>query len=183
MGKPEQPAPSLLFTGILFNDDNCLRVAKKTLIENYDNCVLETPPFPWDYSEYYKEELGANIKKTFIFFKKLIMPDQIIDIKLQTNQIEESFSENNKRKINIDPGYLTLANVVLATTKNYSHRIYLGKGIYGEVTLIYKNNTYSPYIFTYQDYQDTRTIEVFLEARKYLKNISSVKKQQGCLCG
>lgn len=182
MGKTEQPVPALLFAGVLYNDDNCLSAAKKTLIENYGNCILEIPSFPWSYSKYYNEELGTNIMRTFMFFEKLISPEKIIDIKLQTNQIEESLSEKSKRKVNIDPGYLTLSNIVLATTKNYSHRIYLGKGIYGEVTLIYKNNTYSPYIFTYQDYQDTKSIEMFLEARKYLKDILSAKKQQGCLC-
>ncbi len=182
MGKPEHSEPVLLFAGILYNDENCLNAAKKTLIENYGNCILETPSFHWNYSEYYNKEFGSNIMRTFMFFEKLISPEQIIEIKLKTNQIEESFSGNNKRKINIDPGYLTLANVVLATTKNYSHRIYLGKGIYGEVTLIYKNNTYSPYIFTYQDYQEPKTVEMFLEARKYLRNISSVKKQQDCPC-
>jgi hypothetical protein len=171
MGKPEQPALALLFAGILYNDDNCLNAAKKTLIENYGNCVLETPSFSWNYSDYYNKEFGNNIMRTFMFFEKLISPEQIIDIKLQTNQMEESFSEKGKRKVNIDPGYLTLSNIVLATTKNYSHRIYLGKGIYGEVTLIYKNNTYSPYIFTYQDYQDAKSIEMFLEARKYLKRM------------
>lgn len=169
MGKTEQPAPALLFAGILYNDDNCLSAAKKTLIENYGNCILEIPSFPWNYSEYYNKEFGNNIIRTFMFFEKLISPEQIIDIKLQTNQIEESLSEKGKRKVNIDPGYLTLSNIVLATTKNYSHRIYLGKGIYGEVTLIYKNNTYSPYIFTYQDYQDEKSIKMFLEIRKYLK--------------
>ena len=89
--------------------------------------------------------------RTFIFFKDLINRAEIADIKLRTNDIEAVLSTDGKRNVNIDPGYLTLANVILATTKGYSHRIYLGKGIYGEVTLLYKekDKTFVPNIFTY----------------------------------
>ena len=109
--------------------------------------------------------------RTFIFFKDLINRAEIADIKLRTNDIETSLSIDGRRKVNLDPGYLTLANVILATTKGYSHRIYLGKGIYGEVTLLYreKDKTFVPNIFTYSDYQDKKCIEMFIKAREFLK--------------
>ncbi|MDP3049220.1 MAG: DUF4416 family protein [Thermodesulfovibrionales bacterium] len=171
MGTPANPEPALLFTGILYSDESYLSKAKESLLSTFGAALLETPPVSWDYSEYYKEEIGSPIKRIFIFFRNLINPGEIVDIKLRTNSIEDSMSVDGKRKINIDPGYLTLANVILATTKGYSHRIYLGKGIYGEVSLLYKekNRTFIPHIFTYPDYQDKKCIEMFIKAREFLK--------------
>ncbi len=169
MGKPLPPEPALFFTGILYTDHAHLAKAKEILIKLFGPAFMETPPFNWDYSDYYKEELGSGIMRTFMFFENLINPEDIVDIKLKTNNIEDSLSVDGKRRINLDPGYLTLSNLVLATTKNYSHRIYLGKGIYGEVTLIYKDKTFIPHIFTYTDYQDKNCIEMFINARTLLK--------------
>lgn len=168
MGKPIPPDPVLLFTGILYSDNLYFAKAKEILLKLFGPALLETPPFNWDYSDYYKKELGSQVMRTFIFFRKLINPEDIVDIKLKTNSIEDSLSADGKRKINLDPGYLTLSNVVLATTKNYSHRIYLGKGIYGEVTLLYKDKTFVPHIFTYPDYQDKKCIDMFIKAREFL---------------
>lgn len=171
MGNPANPKPALLFTGILYSDESYLSKAKESLLSTFGAALLETPSVNWDYSEYYKEEIGSPIKRIFIFFRNLINPGEIVDIKLRTNDIEASLSTDGKRNVNIDPGYLTLANVVLATTKGYSHRIYLGKGIYGEVSLLYKekDKTYMPHIFTYPDYQDKKCIEMFIKAREFLK--------------
>ncbi|MEK7267400.1 MAG: DUF4416 family protein, partial [Nitrospirota bacterium] len=148
-----------------------LSKAKESLLSAFGAALLETPPVSWDYSEYYKEEIGSPIMRTFIFFKDLINRAEIADIKLRTNDIETSLSTDGKRNVNLDPGYLTLANVILATTKGYSHRIYLGKGIYGEVSLLYreKDKTFVPNIFTYSDYQDKKCIEMFVKAREFLK--------------
>lgn len=171
MGNPANPKPALLFTGILYSDESYLSKAKESLLKIFGSALLETPSVSWDYSEYYKEEIGSPIKRIFIFFRNLINPGGIVDIKLRTNDIEASLSTDGKRNVNIDPGYLTLANVVLATTKGYSHRIYLGKGIYGEVSLLYKekDRTFIPHTFTYPDYQDKKCIEMFIKAREFLK--------------
>jgi len=177
MGKPLFPAPSLLFTGILYTDVSYLEKTKEILIDFFGPTLIETSPFQWNYSDYYKRELGSQIMRTFIFFRNPINPEDIVDIKLKTNSIEDSMSVNGKRKINLDPGYLTLSNVVLATTKNYSHRIYLGKGIYGEVTLVYKDKTFIPHIFTYPDYQEKNCIEMFMKAREMLKDILEFKSE------
>jgi len=99
----------------------------------------------------------------------------LAQIKLKTNEIEDALSSKGKRCINLDPGYLTLSKIVLASTKNYAHRIYLGKGVYGEVTLVYvyKDSTYTPHLFTYRDYQDKTCIEMFLNVRAMLKKMLS----------
>ncbi|KAF0145314.1 MAG: hypothetical protein FD156_1145 [Nitrospirae bacterium] len=171
MGKPHSPGPALLFTGILYSENECFEKTKKTLLDLFGPSLMETSPVNWDHSDYYKEELGSPIKRIFIFFGNLINHEDIVDIKLKTNSIEDSLSVDGKRRVNIDPGYLTLANVVLATTKGYSHRLYLGKGIYGEVSLLYreKDRTFVPNIFTYSDYQEKNCIDMFLKARGFLK--------------
>ena len=91
---------------------------------------------------------------------------QIVDIKLKTNKIEdEVFTESGKRMVNIDPGYLTSAKVVLATTKNFQHRIYINRGIYAEVTLRYMKDGFSPWEWTFKDYKRKETIDFFNELR------------------
>ena len=82
--------------------------------------------------------------------------------------VEKKLSENGRRRINIDPGYLTPSKVVLASTKNYSHRIYMGKGIYAEATLVFRNGRYGPHLFTYRDYASEAYVDIFCEARKTL---------------
>jgi hypothetical protein len=99
----------------------------------------------------------------------VIDPETLADIKVKTNEIEDSFSVNGKRQINLDPGYLTLAKIVLASTKNYAHRVYLRKGIYGEITLFYQDGIFKPHIFTYRDYQEKSCVDMFMRARTLFK--------------
>ena len=110
--------------------------------DKFGNILFQSNIQPWEYSEHYNKELGNQIYRNFIFFDEIIDPSALADIKLLTNDIEAIYSQDGKRRINLDPGYITLAKVVLASTKNYSHRIYLGKGIYAELALIYKNNQF-----------------------------------------
>jgi len=169
MGKPSSPDPVLLFVGMLCRNEKYLAGAKERLHALFGEPIFESSQMPWDYSDYYREELGSPIKRTFIFFKKPIDPGILSDVKLATNKIEEELSTGGKRNINLDPGYLTLHHVVLASTKNYSHRIYTGKGIYAEVTLVYRDGKYRPHLFTYADYCSDAYVELFAQARELLK--------------
>lgn len=136
---------------------------------------MEGPKIRWDFSDYYKKELGNEIFRRFIFFKNLIKQESLPDIKLKTNEIEIRLSTNGKRNINLDPGYLTLSKIILASTKDYSHRIYLRDGIFAEVTLLYnkKEGSFVPNINTYKDYTDYRYINLFNLARYYLRLIKN----------
>lgn len=171
MGRIMPPEKAMLFVGFLYNDTLIFKKSLDILTEVYGEILFISEQMYWNYSEYYKSELGDNILRQFVFLKNLIDPATIVDIKLQTNKFEEIFTVDNKRKINIDPGYVTLSKIILATTKNYSHRIYLGKGIYAEATLIYKNNTYLPFFYTYRDYKEKKYIDIFMKARNELKNL------------
>ncbi len=171
MGRIRNPEQALLFISTLFSDNKAFHDSKEILKNSFGEILFISPIIQWDYSLYYKEEIGWPLYRHFIFFKDLIDPGVLADIKLRTNEIELLLSSEGRRTINLDPGYITLSKVVLASTKNYAHRIYLGKGIYGEVTLIYKDNSYKPHLFTYRDYQDKTHIDILIKARKMLKKM------------
>jgi hypothetical protein len=129
--------------------------------------------FTFNYTSYYEEEMGKGLKRRFISFERLISPDLLPDIKLFTNELEKKYSFKNNRKINIDPGYLASEKVVLATGKNYSHRPYLRDGIYADLTLIYEKGSFISLRWTYPDYKESKTIEIFNNIRKrYIFQIS-----------
>jgi hypothetical protein len=172
MGAIKPPESALLFVSTLYHSEDIFNQSKVILENNLGDILSVSPPLTWDYSSYYKDEIGWPLFRQIIFFKNLIDPVLLVDIKIKANEIESAFTLDSKRQINLDPGYLTLSKIVLASTKNYAHRLYLGRGIYGEITLIYKDGTYSPHIFTYRDYQDKSHIDVFIKARALLKKIS-----------
>ena len=175
MGKVRPAEPVLLFMGTLYSDAGIFNYSKEIIEKNFGDILLISPSIKWNHSSYYKDELGWPLFRQFIFLKNLIDPGMLAQIKLKTNEIEDALSSKGKRCINLDPGYLTLSKIVLASTKNYAHRIYLGKGVYGEVTLVYvyKDSTYTPHLFTYRDYQDKTCIEMFLNVRAMLKKMLS----------
>jgi len=174
--KVRLPEKALLFAGTLFSNEDYYAEALQSLQKIFGEAAMESPPAIWDYTDYYKEDLGDLIYRRFIFFKKLIGEDSLSTIKLITNEIERDLFTVKKRNINIDPGYLTPAKIVLASTKDYSHRIYLKDGIYGDVALIFKNGQFIPHVNTYRDYQDEKFINVFMMARKLLFLIKESSK-------
>lgn len=170
------PKKALLFASTLFSNEDYYAEALQSLQRIFGEAAMESPPTIWNYTDYYKKEIGEPIYRRFIFFKKLIGEDSLSIIKLTTNEVEKNLSTAGKRNINIDPGYLTPAKIVLASTKDYSHRIYLKDGIYGDVALIFKNGQFIPHINTYRDYQDEKFINVFTMARKLLFLIKESSK-------
>lgn len=144
---------------------------QQILERKFGDTLLVSPLSEWDHSLYYKDELGWPLFRQFIFFKNIIDPETLADIKVKTNEMEDAFSVHGKRRINLDPGYLTLAKIVLASTKNYAHRVYLRKGIYGEVTLFFQDGIYRPNIFTYRDYQEKSCVDMFMRARELFSEL------------
>lgn len=125
-----------------------------------------------EFTSYYEMEMGSNLKKCFITFFDLIAPEELPAIKTKTNILEEKYNINNKRQVNIDPGYITQAKLILATTKNYSHRIYIGNGIFGDVHMHFKNKSYQSQSWTYPDYKDGNNVNFFNAVRqRYLEQL------------
>ncbi|MBN1980997.1 MAG: DUF4416 family protein [Chitinivibrionales bacterium] len=149
------PAPQAkLFLAIMYTDPGVRDAALQLFLERYGVCDTVLGPILVDsYTRYYEKEMGSSLLKDFLFYRGLITLDTLPDVKTFTNQIEERFSLDGRRTVNLDPGYLTQDKLVLASTKNFLHRIYLGKGIFGEVTLHYRNNRYRYFSWTYPDYR------------------------------
>jgi hypothetical protein len=166
MAKIRPVDKTMLFVGALYSDQEYFFRACSALRDAFGDIVMESPQSAWDCSDYYADEMGAPIFRRFVFFREPFSPDALADAKLKTIEIEAGFSVDGKRQINLDPGYLTLAKVVLASTKDYSHRIYLRDGIYAEATLIFKGNRFQPHLHTYTDYKDEKRQRMFLLARE-----------------
>ena len=114
------------------------------------------------HSDYYKKEMGNNLKRMVIGFKNLIERDRLVEIKIFTNSLEEQFSIEGMRTVNIDPGYISGEHLVLATGKGFYHRPYLGKGVYADLTLVYQQNKFRALEWTYPDYASERDDWCFL---------------------
>jgi hypothetical protein len=169
MGVPHLFEEPILFIGTLFPDKKIFDDVSPILTDNFGSILFQSNIQPWKYSDHYNKELGTPLYRNFIFFNKVIDPSSLADIKLLTNAMETTCSHAGKRRINLDPGYITLAKVVLASTKNYSHRIYLGKGIYAELALLYKNHQFISMPYTYNDYKDQAYLNMFTTVRNLLK--------------
>ena len=166
VGTVKKPNKAILFAGLLYNIDVKPKTIYSILEDEFGRICLESQTFPFIETNYYKSEMGENLRRVYIAFDTLLDMEQIVDIKLKTNKIEDRvFTGSGKRKVNIDPGYLTSAKVVLATTKNFQHRIYLNRGIYAEVTLRYMKNGFSPWKWTFKDYKRKEAVEFFNKLR------------------
>lgn len=165
MGIPRPMEEAILFTGLLFSDENVLGEIIPVLAESFGEVLLTSPEYPWDHTGFYDDELGTPIRRRFIFFRPLIDPSSLVETKLLTNRIESGFTRDGKRRINIDPGYLGPPKVVLVSTKNFVHRVYLGNGIYGNVELYFINGAFEPLPFTYPDFRLAPTLRFFESAR------------------
>ncbi|MDR1052405.1 MAG: DUF4416 family protein [Endomicrobium sp.] len=165
MGIIKSTKKAKLFCGIIFSDMGIYEKHIDILKNEFGNIDIKSEIINFNFSNYYNKEFGSNLKRTWISFSNLILTNFITNIKKSTNLIENNSSKKNKRQINIDPGYITAANIVLATTKDYSHRIHINNGIYGEVSLIY-NKGYIKLPWTYPDYLSKVASNFFLCARK-----------------
>lgn len=177
MGEIKSPQPVKLFIGILSSQPELFPEIHKALQRKFGPIDHETDFIPFTFTTYYNQSMGELIQKQFLSFSRLIQPDALPRIKVWTNQLEEKFIRRHRgvpRPINLDPGYLESAKLILASTKNYSHRIYLKRGIYAEVTLHYKKGGFQSFPWTYPDYQTKEYTDFFNQLRMiYLGQLKS----------
>lgn len=170
MGNLRQIPLVKLFCGIIAVDEDAVALAKQGLKEQVGEIDLQSDMIPFDFTDYYRAEMGEGLLRQFVSFEELIPPDRIADIKLLTNEIEKSNSFNadgqSRRRINLDPGYVTPAKIVLATTKDFSHRIYLRDGIYAEVTMGFRKEGFKHFDWTYPDFKSGRYDDFFKTIRE-----------------
>lgn len=169
MGIPGRPAPVMLICGILVSRPDLLPDVRRRLEDDFGPVRLESDPIPFVWTRYYEKEMGTDITRKFLTFENLICPGEIARIKLQTNAIEADFARRPdagvQRPVNLDPGYMDGSRLVLASTKDNSHRIYIGDGIYAELTLSFRKGAFRHYEWTYPDYRSEQYAAFFERAR------------------
>ena len=126
---------------------------------------MVSPWMPFDYTSYYEQEMGAPLFRRLLAFKSLIEQLDLASVKLITNHLEDQYMRNGRRRVNIDPGYLSYERFVLASGKNFIHRIYIGQKIYADLTLIYQQGAYQKLPWTYPDYADRPITSFLAQAR------------------
>ena len=158
MGTVKRPPSVLCFASLIFNDSARMDDVEKELGDVLGPVLDRTVTKPFFHSDYYEKEMGKNLSRYFLLFASLISREQLPEVKLRTNDIEMRHARKGYRTVNIDPGYIASEQVVLATTKGYAHRLYLGSGIYGDLTLMFENGSYRGLPWTYPDYRSEEII-------------------------
>jgi hypothetical protein len=152
---------------------DALAWAREQVQQHYGPIALASRPFSFHHTKYYQPTMGENLQKQLVAFEQLVPEEQLATIKLQTNQLECDLATSGafaeERPLNLDPGLLTLGKIVLATTKDQAHRIYLGNGIYAEVTLRFHDGAYEPWPWTYADYREPAVRATLKEFRDYYR--------------
>ncbi|MBU1626130.1 DUF4416 family protein [bacterium] len=177
----ESPSRALFFTAVMINDMNLIPKVEKDLESCFTKIESRSSIYEFSHSNYYNAEMGDTLFKYFISFEGLIEKIELPDIKISIMGIEEKYfylKDGMKcRKVNLDPGYLTHSKVLLATSKNYSHRVYLGKGVFAELTYIMSKEGWQSLEWTYPDYRDPEVVSFFSELRKKFKEKQKVDLQ------
>jgi hypothetical protein len=183
MGQARTPIPVLLVVAISSNDTAALEWGAAKVAQAWGAVWLKTPIFAFDHTSFYRSTMGEGIKKQLIAFEQPIDPADLAKIKNQSNAIEREYERlgdyDVERPINIDPGYVTEAKLVLATIKDRDHRVYLSDGIYGEVTLSYYGKKWNASRWTYPDYMTSENLEFVEKCRLRLREKLQVMRAEG----
>ncbi len=173
MGQINTPRPVLLIVAVVSRYESAISWFRQRAETQWGEAALSSEPFSFDNTDYYEKTMGSELKKAFMTFEELIDPADIAEIKCLTNRWEEEYASQSDheepRPLNLDPGYLTLAKLVLATTKDRDHRIYLNHGIYAETTLYYYHGNWTGREWTYPDYMRDDFHVFFARCRDYLR--------------
>jgi hypothetical protein len=172
MWKLQAPKPAKLIIGILAADEECLKAAVEAINAMFGKTDFLSDIWPFDQTNYYKDETGENILRQFVSIEKLVDPGKLSKIKHKANKLEQKLAKLSAsdllRPVNLDPGVIEPSKLILATTKNYSHRIYIGGKMYAEVTLIFDKGSWCPLPYTYPDYRQDCYHDFFSKVRTRL---------------
>lgn len=178
MTEPKPFPPVKLICGIIASKDSCFKRAEERLVELCGPLDLSSPLFEFVFTDYYEKEMGRNLKRRFLSFSRLISPEELSKIKIQTNALEQEIREEMKagqRVVNLDPGFLTSAALIMATAKDFSHRIPLQDGIYAHLEFLFGKKEVRRLSWTYPDYETEGYQKFFLEVRQiYLSQIKNI---------
>jgi hypothetical protein len=178
MGDIHPPAPVLFILAVSSRHIAALEWARERCAERHGRVLLSSEPFDFTETDYYTATMGAGLKKQFLAFEALIDSGDLASIKRETNDCEAEYAALGRhlepRPLNLDPGYLTPAKLVLASTKDHAHRIYLREGIFAEVTLVFRHRRWQPLEWTYPDYRRDDYQQFFTQCREWLLNCGNL---------
>ena len=176
MGEVKTPPPVRFFSSIMFNDSGILSRLEAELTDIMGPVAERTEVVDFLQSDYYGREMGKDLRRYFLLFEPFVGREWLVERKLATNRLEKLHGQDGRRTVNIDPGYIALEHLVLATTKGYTHRIYVGEGIYADLTLVFENGTYRGLPWTYPDYGSNELIPVWNRWREQYKGLLRCQK-------
>ena len=188
MGEIKPHPKVLLLLAVCSRYDQGFQWARQTAEQAWGPIALESIEFSFDQTDYYLASMGPDLRKQFLVFDRLRDPAELVAIKHQTNAWEQAYQQNQEhpelRPLNLDPGYLTEAKLVLVTTKDRDHRLYLDQGIYAETTLCYSHRSWQTRPWTYPDYQSSEYQDFFSQCRvllreKYRLELAAESDQEG----
>lgn len=165
MGVAKQPEPVKLIASVFAGQPALLATVRRQLETAFGPVDYQSEQLSFEHTDYYRPEFGPDLVRVILAFERLVDPGDLAAIKRQTNDLEAESSVGDRRQVNIDPGYVSLSKLVLATTKNHAHRIYLSDGIYAEVTLHYRDGAFRGYPWTYPDYASPDYCALFQKIR------------------
>lgn len=175
MAQPKAFAPVKLVCGVIFREAALYEDVKRRLVAEWGPVDMESPAFAFDLTDYYEPEMGPNLKRRFMSFAGLVGPESLVGLKLCTNDLEEAVHRETGgagRPVNIDPGYLTASALVMATAKDFSHRIPLGRGIYAHLEFLFTKTGVKTLDWTYPDFRRGPCQEYFRTVRElYLRRL------------
>jgi len=169
MSRPSEPEDVKLIASLFSRREGLIDQVISEMQKIFGPTDWISPGLFFDRTRYYAGEMGWPLHRRFIAFQDLMRPEALVEAKLKTNDLEKRHLESGKREINIDPGYVSLERVVLATGKNYTHRIYLSRGIYADLTLVFRKGSFQMLDWTYPDYAAAETIGFFNDLRENYK--------------
>jgi len=176
---PQPPHPVKLIMSLLSAHPRLIDEVCTDLSSRFGPLDFMSELLPFRYTRYYESEMGADLRRRLVSFQNLIAPDTLPEIKLATNALENACAdEQEKRRINIDPGYIALSHVILATCKGFSHRPYLRDGVYADLTLMFRAQSFQALEWTFPDYGSAEMIQLLNTIRgSYLNQLRAVKSE------
>lgn len=168
------PEKAKLIVGLLSGEEDWLREGVRRLKRHFGDVDVESDVWPFDATDYYAIEMGERLFRKFVSFDELTPMDRLAEVKRLTNDLEAALAADLvtsgiARPVNLDPGYVTLSKLVLASSKDFSHRIYLERGVFAEVTLLFEHGGWRTLPWTYPDYGGGQYDEFLNEVRESLK--------------
>lgn len=178
MSQLKPPEPVKLVMSLLSSEREIIASVIGELTKIHGGADIVSSVFAFTFTDYYEREMGSGLLRRMVSFDTLISPEALPEIKVRTTEMEQKWAQDGRRVINIDPGYLALAHLILATGKGYTHRPYLRLGVYADLTLIYRDGDFSALPWTYPDYR-TEEMRGFLRQvrAKYLEQLRVLREK------